>query len=105
MNDRIRWKLCAFFLVVVGWSILDIPRSHNLKSFAFEDPGFVLTSDSLVERGYRPNVDFGYCYGPLLLIFDRAWFALAGRTAHAYWLAILVCHLGTAAALACAARS
>jgi hypothetical protein len=105
MIDRLRWKLLACFFVVAGWSLFDFPRSHNLESFAFQDPGFNFTSDSLVERGYRPNLDFGYAYGPLLLILDRAWFALAGQTPNSYWLAILVCNLGMATALACAARS
>jgi hypothetical protein len=105
MKDHFSGKVACFLLVVTGWAFLDFPRSHNLESFAFQDPGFNFSADSLVQRGNKPNVDFGFAYGPLLLILDRAWFAVAGRTPTSYWAAILACNLVMSVALARAARA
>jgi hypothetical protein len=100
-----RYFQIAAVVIVLGYALLDYPRSHGIRTFAFEDPGFNLAADDFVARGYLPNVDFGYAYGPLLLILNRAWFGVFGRSPTSYWASMLACNIGMAYGLTRAAKA
>ena len=74
--------LFAAELLVLG--IAATPRVMRFDDYAFGDTGTNLNDQILMERGLRPNVDYGYAYGLLPLLFGRAWFPLLGTTPAAY---------------------
>jgi len=57
-----------------------LPQTLTFNDFAFFDTGSNLTIQSLIDRGYRPGIDFSYQYGLLPLLFGRVWFGLCGLT-------------------------
>jgi hypothetical protein len=65
-------------------AIAATPSSLSFDAYAFGDVGTNLNDQDLMERGYRPNVDYGYAYGLLPLLFGRAWFPLLGTSPAAY---------------------
>lgn len=73
-----------FAIEVAALTIIRLPASMQFDVFAFSDPGANLTAQYLIDRGYRPVVDFGYLYGLLGLLAGRVWFALTGRTPWSY---------------------
>ena len=85
-------------------ALLQLPLSLGFLEFATADQGANLTTQSLLDRGLVPTVDFGYQYGLLPLLIGRSWFALLGRTPQAYAAAMLIVDLLIAWGLArCAA--
>ncbi|HEX8203175.1 MAG TPA: hypothetical protein VF590_22050 [Isosphaeraceae bacterium] len=68
--------------------------------FAFLDSGGELVLQRLIDRGYRPTVDFGHFYGLVPLLISRAWYGLVGLTPAAFRAETLLCSLATAWGLA-----
>jgi hypothetical protein len=85
---------------VVALNVLELPLSLDFTHFFFGDQGANLTIQYLVAHGYRPNVDFGYHYGLLPILFGRVWFGLVGATPVGYQAAMVVVGLLMAWALA-----
>lgn len=93
-------RLTAFFVVeVVALTLIQAPNELFYR-YAFGDSGTNLTIQDLICRGYRPTIDFGYIYGLLPLLVNRAWFAVAGATPRACWWATLACNVVLAWGLA-----
>jgi hypothetical protein len=90
----------VLFAEVLLLFIVHLPDAFQLDNFAFFDTGANLTAQYLIERGYRPGVDFGYLYGLLGLFTGRFWFGLTGATPLSYEAAMLVCDILVAWAIA-----
>jgi hypothetical protein len=91
---------CFFALEIGALAIIRLPAVMQFDTFAFFDNGANLTVQHLLDQGYRPGIDFGYPYGLLGLLAGRAWFGLATRTPWSYQLAMWICNVAEAAALA-----
>ncbi len=69
--------------IVVALALFQSPAERFLRYIAF-DSGVDLTMQHLMDRGYRPAVDFGCPYGLLPLLINRAWYAALGLSPGAY---------------------
>ena len=67
--------------------------NHGFFRWAFLDSGADLTIQSMIARGLRPTMDFGYVYGLLPLLINRVWQAVFGATPLACRGLVLICHL------------
>jgi hypothetical protein len=101
-NHFLSFRSLFLFLAleVSALAIIRLPAVMQFDNFAFFDIGANLTVQSLLDQGYRPGIDFGYPYGLLGLLAGRAWFGLAMRAPWSYQLAMWVCNLAEASALA-----
>jgi len=74
----------AFFRFLVAESLVlsfvTMPLRLSFDSHLFRDPAELLATQYLVTHGYRVNIDFGYHYGLLWLLIQRAWYAPFGAT-------------------------
>jgi hypothetical protein len=97
-------KLVSLFALlaieIVALTVLSWPSLMSFRSFAFQDCGTNFTVQYLLSTGLRPNIDFGYPYGLVPLLFGRWWFAIAGATPIGYIAASLFCNLLIAWAVA-----
>ena len=97
--------LTAWFVaVVLAVGLMKLPEALGFAKFAWHDSGVDLTIQSLLDRGLRPTVDFGYIYGLLPLLVNRRVYDLAGRSAEASVSASMVMNLILAWGLARFAR-
>ncbi|HTR60598.1 MAG TPA: hypothetical protein VMH37_02780 [Candidatus Binataceae bacterium] len=94
-----RWFLLfaveAAALLAIRWPLL-----HTFKEYAFQDTGSVLAVQSLLSRGLRPEIDFGYNYGLLPLLFGKLAFGVFGNTPNTYAFAVTAIDLIVAIGLA-----
>lgn len=86
----------AVLLITAAHFVNLLPTSLNFPRFAFGDCGWPLSVDVLLSEGQKPVTDFGYFYGLLTLLIDRAVFAVFGRTPEAVVGIYGVCALATA---------
>src|SRR5438876_481197 len=95
-------KLChgAVVLVVGAHFVNMLPNSMLFARFAFGDNGWPLTVDQLLDGQLNPVTDFGYFYGLLTLLVDRAAFAMFGRTPNTVIGIYAVCTLAGAIGIA-----
>ena len=70
--------LLAFELA--GMTLLKLPVVARFEGFAFADWGANLTAQALLDRGFRPTIDFHYPYGLLPSAIGRAWYGIVGLT-------------------------
>jgi hypothetical protein len=74
----------ALLCLLAGLSFAgSFTNTLGFDRYAFGDKGWPLTVDVMLEEGQVPVRDFGYFYGLLTLLFDRALFAAFGRTPQA----------------------
>jgi hypothetical protein len=78
---------------------------HRFSRFAYSDSGADLTIRDLIARGLRPTIDFGYIYGLLPLLINRAWYGLWGPSPEAHRALAVLCGVATAWGLARLAAS
>src|SRR4051812_11726326 len=74
-----KWFQGAVVLVAAAHFFNMLANSRLFEKFAYGDNGWPLTVDSLLDRGLNPVTDFGYFYGLLTLLVDRALFSVFGR--------------------------
>src|SRR6185437_12232419 len=74
------WWRAAVWAVSAAWVVLQIPFAYGLQPYIYFDSGWALSTDELLSEGLIPTQDFAYFYGLLVLVVDRAWFALFGAT-------------------------
>jgi hypothetical protein len=60
--------------------LIRLPGTLQFNNFAFFDAGANLTVQYLIDRGFRPTIDFAYPYGLLTLLIGRVWFRILGLT-------------------------
>jgi len=90
----------GFGTALIGWTLVKLPVVTAFTGFAFSDWGANLTAQALLDKGWRPGIDFTYPYGLLPLAFGRLWFGLLGRTPTAYLAAVLMCQAALGWAIA-----
>jgi hypothetical protein len=94
------WPLAlALAVELVAVWVFTSPQ-ERFSRFAYHDSGADLTTHALTARGLRPGVDFGYIYGLLPLLINRAWYDACGATPMAFRVLTLACGLALAWALA-----
>ncbi len=99
-GSRFPWR-SALLLMAVAAALMVFTTPNELFSrWAFFDSGADLAIQSMIARGLRPSIDFGYIYGLLPLAIGRVWQGLFGATPTACRAATLVCHLALACGLA-----
>ena len=92
-----KWLQAAVLLVAAAHFVNLLPVTLNFDRFAFGDCGWPLAVDALMtDDGLKPVTDFGYFYGLLTLVVDRAAFAVFGRTPGTVVGLYGVCALGIA---------
>ena len=74
---------------VIALALFQSPNERLLRYIGF-DSGVDLTMQDLLRRGYRPTVDFGCIYGPLPLLFNRAWYTVAGLSPRAFRVEVVL---------------
>lgn len=79
----IRSQIVLLFVLAAASFAGSLPNILGFDRFAFGDEGWALTVDEMLDEGQKPVTDFGYFYGLLTLLIDRALFAAAGRTPEA----------------------
>jgi hypothetical protein len=84
------WLSAMLALAALVLFVIRLPGSMQFDSFAFFDTGANLTIQNLLNRGYRPTVDFAYLYGLLPLAFGHFWFSALGFTPLACIVAVPV---------------
>lgn len=89
----IQKQIALLFLLAAANFVGAWPRTLGFDQFAFGDTGWALTVDAMLDDGLKPVADFGYFYGLLTLVIDRAVFAVAGRTPWAVGGLYAVCAL------------
>ena len=92
------WALLA--AIVLGTAALRLPHDLSFGDFAFGDRGGWLTVQYLAAHGMRPDVDFRYYYGLLPILAGRLWFGAFGLTPIAFEVAVILCGLAVALAMA-----
>jgi hypothetical protein len=93
---RSSWPLALVLMAeVVAVAAFSSPN-ERFSRFAYNDSGADLAIRALTARGLRPTVDFGYIYGLLPLLVDRAWFAAFGASPTASRALAVACGLATA---------
>jgi hypothetical protein len=95
-----KWLSGAVVLVAAAHFLNLLASSRLFTKFAFGDNGWALTTDALLDAGLQPVTDFGYFYGLLTLMIDRALFAIFGRTPDVTIGLYAVCTLGVAVGMA-----
>ena len=101
MKPEIRRLLyLLFFVEMVGLLIVQWPLLFNFREYAFQDTGSVLAVQSLLSRGLRPEIDFGYNYGLLPLLAGKLAFGMLGNTPRTYAFAVTAIDLIVAVGLA-----
>jgi hypothetical protein len=95
-----RWLPLAVPVVAAVHFAHLLPTTLNFSRFAFGDSGWALTTDALLDAGRAPVADFGYFYGLLTLLIDRAVFAVFGRTPGAVVGLYAACALAVAVGIA-----
>lgn len=83
----------AVLVLTVAFILGTLPGSLRFNRYAFWDGGWPLTTDVLLDEGQRPVHDFGYFYGTLTLLIDRAVFKLFGRSPETLNVLYCVCTL------------
>ena len=87
------WLLVMLFAgEVLALTLFDTPH-ERLTRYVYNDSGADLTIATLLARGLRPTVDFGYIYGLLPLALDGLWQGLLGANPTALRMAALACNL------------
>jgi hypothetical protein len=74
---RASWLAVLLIALVFAAMAFQTPL-QRFDRIAFFDAGGALAIQDLIERGYRPAIDFGYPYGLLPLFLDRLWYGIAG---------------------------
>ena len=74
---RVLFVIGLFFLFVLRAALV-WPHALDFRNFAFRDLGSFQNVDQLIKEGLRPSVDFGFLYGLLGLLVQKAYFALFG---------------------------
>ena len=100
-----KWFQGAVVLVAAAHFFNMLANSRLFEKFAYGDNGWPLTVDSLLDQGLNPVTDFGYFYGLLTLLVDRAVFAIFGRKPDVLIGLYGVCALVVAIGLARLVRS
>ena len=95
-----KWLQGAVVLVAAAHFLNMLANSMLFAKFAFGDNGWPLTTDALLDDGLNPVADFGYFYGLLTLVVDRAAFALFGRTPNTVMGIYAICTLAVAIGMA-----
>jgi len=90
----------ALLIVAAAHFFNMLANSRLFARFAFGDNGWPLVVDGLLDDGLNPVTDFGYFYGLLTLVVDRAFFAVFGRTPDATIGFYGVCALAVAIGMA-----
>jgi len=85
-----------FAIEVIAITVVELPLNLTFYKFGFHDEGSNLTAHYLLSRGFSPTVDFGYPYGLLALVVNRA----LPSGPYAFQLAMLVVSLSISYALA-----
>ena len=93
--------LVAESIALWAWNL---PTWLDFRAFAFGDLGASLTTQDLVERGYRPAVDFAHHYGLLPIAVGRVWFGIWGRSPMTLYALMAMNAAGMAWCLGQAAR-
>ncbi len=84
---RRNWVLCAgSTIVIVACLMNDFRRLHDFDVWAIRDPGGHLVLVQMLDDGLKPNVDFGFPYGPLTVLICQAWAGVFGNN----WFSFLV---------------
>jgi hypothetical protein len=99
----VKRQLCLFTLFATEIAVitaLSLPSLMLFRNFAFADWGTNFTLQYLLSTGLLPNIDFGYPYGNLALLFGHLWFSAIGATPNTYAAAMLICNLLVAWAIA-----
>jgi len=80
--DRLAISTGLFFAILTieacALFVLRLPGTLGFSGYAFGDTGANLTAQYLIDRGYRPTIDFMYHYGLLPLWLGRLWFGIFG---------------------------
>lgn len=95
-SSRFFWWLAAILTVeALALAILFAPNERFTR-FAYNDSGADLVIPTLLARGLRPGLDFGYIYGLLPLAITRVAQTTLGATPDTCRLLALACVLATA---------
>lgn len=86
--------------LLLAHSAAKLPVIARFELFLAMDYGANLSLQYVLDQGLRPTVDFFYPYGLLPLLVGRVWFALFGRTPHAYLALVAVTQVAVGYALA-----
>ena len=78
---------------LVACLVHDAIMLQQFDFWARRDNGGNLVLVQLIDSGLQPNVDFGFTYGPLTVLVDQAWAALAGNNWLSYLALLLVFRL------------
>jgi hypothetical protein len=90
------WRLALLLAAeVVALAAFNSPNERFTR-FAYNDSGADLTVQAMTARGLRPTVDFGYIYGLLPLLINRAWYGAFGTSPAAFRALTLACDLALA---------
>jgi hypothetical protein len=93
------WLSALFVVLLLAAMAFQAPL-QRFDRIAFFDAGGALAIQDLVERGYRPTIDFGYPYGLLPLLLDRLWYGIAGLEPWALRIEVMACAVFSAWGLA-----
>jgi hypothetical protein len=74
---------------VIALAVFQSPNERFLRYIGF-DSGVDLTMQDLLRRGFRPTIDFGCIYGPLPLLINRVWYAVAGLSPRAFRVEVVL---------------
>src|SRR5262249_36601849 len=70
--------------------------NERFTRVAYNDSEPDLSIQAMTARGLRPTVDFGYIYGLLPLLVNRAWYGAFGASPAAFRALTLACDLALA---------
>lgn len=92
-----------FNVELVSLLVLYRPVLFGFDNYMFRDWGFNLVVKYLISNGFLPNIDFGYNYGLLTLLFGDTWYTIFGATPRACQAAMLLMAIAAVWALVRAA--